>query len=122
MYDGNYVIASRHKRPWKNQLNLLIGYLSFYNPWWLLMAWIHRKTKVKIKPAAMQVIGMLGAMQSIRRTIGWAFRLRFCRITRLAAPPTSRIPIRRINAQVAGDSTMRMSVPPMPVSAQEIGT
>ena len=122
MYDGNYVIASRHKHPWKNQLNLLIGYLSFYNPWWLLMAWIHRKTKVKIKPAAMQVIGMLGAMQSIRRTIGWAFRLRFCRITRLAAPPTSRIPIRRINAQVAGDSTMRMSVPPMPVSAQEIGT
>jgi hypothetical protein len=32
MYDGNYVIASKHKRPWRNQLNMLLGYLYFYNP------------------------------------------------------------------------------------------
>ena len=32
MYDGNYVVASSHKRPWRKQLNILIGYASFYNP------------------------------------------------------------------------------------------
>src|SRR5437879_8800908 len=32
MYDGNYVVASSHQRPWRKQLNILAGYASFYNP------------------------------------------------------------------------------------------
>ena len=27
MYDGNYVVASAHRRPWRKQLNLVAGYL-----------------------------------------------------------------------------------------------
>ncbi|MBM4089332.1 MAG: radical SAM protein [Planctomycetes bacterium] len=30
--DGNYVVASRHPRPWLKQLNLLAGYTYFFNP------------------------------------------------------------------------------------------
>jgi hypothetical protein len=30
--DGNYVVASGHKRPWQKQLTMLAGYLYFYNP------------------------------------------------------------------------------------------
>ena len=38
MCDGNYVVASRHARPWRKQLNLLTGYLSFfYNPLWFIV-------------------------------------------------------------------------------------
>src|SRR5205085_8339043 len=44
MYDGNYVIASHHKRPWTKQLNMLAGYLYFYNPVWLAVNLIRGKT------------------------------------------------------------------------------
>ena len=30
--DGNYVVASKHPRPWLKQLNLLAGYTYFFNP------------------------------------------------------------------------------------------
>lgn len=30
--DGNYVVASRHPRPWVKQLNLLLAYTYFFNP------------------------------------------------------------------------------------------
>ena len=35
--DGNYVVASKHARPWMKQLNLLIAYTYFFNP--LRMLW-----------------------------------------------------------------------------------
>ncbi|MEO1996749.1 MAG: radical SAM protein [Planctomycetaceae bacterium] len=31
-YDGNHVIASRHRHPWIRQLQLQLAYLAFYNP------------------------------------------------------------------------------------------
>ena len=64
MYDGNYVVASAHARPWRKQFNLLMGYLSFYNPLWFVMAVVHRKSRVGLKPAGMQLVGMLGLIQS----------------------------------------------------------
>jgi hypothetical protein len=94
MIDGNYVIASKHPRPWKKQLNLLTGYLSFYNPWWALVALHNRKTKVGLKPAGMQLVGMIGLFHSIRRTSGWAFRLMFGKIQRLSTHKTTPIPVR----------------------------
>jgi radical SAM superfamily enzyme YgiQ (UPF0313 family) len=96
MIDGNYVIASKHARPWKKQLNLLTGYLSFYNPWWMIVALLNRKTKVGLKPAGMQLIGMIGLFHSIRRTSGWALRLMFCKIERLSTHATTPIPVRSI--------------------------
>ena len=30
--DGNYVVASKHPRPWVKQLNLLLAYTYFFNP------------------------------------------------------------------------------------------
>ena len=35
--DGNYVVASKHPRPWLKQLSLLAGYTWFFNP--LRMLW-----------------------------------------------------------------------------------
>ena len=94
MYDGNYVIASKHARPWRKQLNMLLAYGYFYNPLWLLVAAIRHKTKVGGKPAWMQVIGMLGLIQTIRRTSGWALRLMFQKVERLTQPPGTSIPMR----------------------------
>ena len=98
MYDGNYVVASGHPRPWRKQLNMLAGYLYFYNPVALAAIMLRKKTKVSEKAAIMQVVGMLGLVQSIRRTSVWALRLMFGRIERLTGPPTSQLPMRSISA------------------------
>ncbi|HEX4797180.1 MAG TPA: radical SAM protein [Humisphaera sp.] len=105
MYDGNYVVASNHAHPWHKQLNLLIGYLSFYNPLRLAAILVRKKTKVSQKAAGMQVVGMLGLIQTIRRTSGWAVRLMSGKIERLSCPPKSRIPIRSLDGGTACHTT-----------------
>jgi len=106
MYDGNYVVASSHKQPWRKQLNILIGYASFYNPLRLATLLLRGKTKVSHKAAGMQIVGMLGLAHTIRRTLGWAARLRFGKIERLQEPPSSRIPMRGIDHAVASHATV----------------
>ena len=98
MYDGNYVVASQHARPWRKQLNLLAGYLYFYNPVWLLTNLWRRKTRVGMKPAYMQMVGMVGLTQSVRRTFGWALRLAFGKIERLKIPPQTVLPMRSVGS------------------------
>ena len=94
LYDGNFVIASRHPRPWAKQFNLMAAYLYFYNPLRLLVTLVGRKDPVDLKPAGMQLFGILGLVQTIRRTLGWAFRLMRGDIRRHTAPPASTIPMR----------------------------
>src|SRR5207245_6104518 len=65
MCDGNYVVASSHKRPWQKQLTMLAGYLYFYNPVWLIVALVSAKTTVSKKPAYMQLVGMMGLIMTI---------------------------------------------------------
>jgi hypothetical protein len=110
MYDGNYVIASKHARPWKKQLNLLAGYLYFYNAVWLAACIWNRKTKVGLKPVWMQIIGMLGLVHTIRRTFTWSLRLMFGKIDRLTHPPTSDIPIRSLDEITARHTPISVTV------------
>ena len=116
MYDGNYVIASGHEQPWRKQLNLIVGYLYFYNPLWLLVALVRRKTRVSLKPAGMQVLGMLGLTHTIRRTLGWALRLMFGRIRRLSRPPASPIPMRGVDG---GPASHAIPGAPIPANRQD---
>ncbi len=95
MIDGNFVVASNHPQPWRKQLNLLIAYAYFYNPWHLLLTMRCDRRKVGLKPAGMQAIGMLGLMCTVRRTFGWLVRLGFGRIRRSTRAPASPIPIRQ---------------------------
>jgi radical SAM superfamily enzyme YgiQ (UPF0313 family) len=111
MYDGNYVVASKHQRPWRKQLNLLAAYLYFYNPVWLAVALLRKRTKVSQKAAGMQIVGMLGLTQSIRRTAGWALRLMFGRIERLPGPPVSPLPMRGVGGAAACHGTFDAPAP-----------
>jgi radical SAM superfamily enzyme YgiQ (UPF0313 family) len=113
MYDGNYVVASSHKRPWKKQLNLLTGYLYFYNPIWLTVLLLRKKTKVSHKAAGMQIVGMLGVLQTARRTLGWAFRLMFGKIERLSEPPASAVATRSScdSDSAVGEGLVQLSLP-----------
>jgi radical SAM superfamily enzyme YgiQ (UPF0313 family) len=105
MCDGNYVVASNHKRPWQKQLTMLAGYLYFYNPIWFVVALIRVKTRVSMKPAGMQIIGMMGLVMTIVRTSGWAVRLMFGKIERLTQPPVSQIRMRSIDDAPASHDT-----------------
>jgi hypothetical protein len=59
----------------------------------------------------MQLVGMLGLTQSIRRTSGWALRLMFGRIERLPGPPVSAIPMRSIDGARASHDPVEVTVP-----------
>lgn len=94
MFDGNYVIASHSPDPWKKQFNLLIAYLFFYNPIRLLILLLKPGNNQLMFDAGLQLVGMAGLCQSVRRTIGWGFRLMFGKIQRKHALPASKIPMR----------------------------
>jgi hypothetical protein len=49
--DGNYVVASKHARPWIKQLNLLAGYTYFFNPLRLLLATVRSKSNISLADA-----------------------------------------------------------------------
>ena len=94
MLDGNYVVASGHRQPWRKQLNLMAAYLYFYNPLRLVMMLLRPKDSLRLKPVGMQLIGIWGLAQTIRWTFGWALRLMRGHIKRHTRPPASRIPMR----------------------------
>ncbi|MBL8879461.1 MAG: radical SAM protein [Phycisphaerales bacterium] len=101
MLDANYVVASEHPHPWRKQLNIMAVYLYFYNPLRFLWALVRPKSKLYLADAGMQLLGMYGVTQTIRRTIGWAFRLMRGPITRKSRPPESPLSIRKRADQAA---------------------
>ncbi len=118
MIDGNYVMASRHPRPWIKQLNLLAAYLYFFNPLRFLAALFRPAARVELNhirrgdprpplikrirekirahffDAGMQVYGMYGLSHTFQRTFPWALRLMSGRIQRKREVPHSQIPMR----------------------------
>ena len=51
--DGNHVVASWHPKPWKKQLNLLLGYFYFYNPLRWLIAIVFPKSNIYLADVGM---------------------------------------------------------------------
>jgi radical SAM superfamily enzyme YgiQ (UPF0313 family) len=101
MMDGNYVVASHARRPWRKQLNLLIAYLYFYNPLRFFWALIFPKSSIYLGDAGIQFLGMVGLLRTIRRTTGWGLRLIFRKIKRLTHAPVSKIPMRSVEGGMA---------------------
>jgi radical SAM superfamily enzyme YgiQ (UPF0313 family) len=101
MLGGNYVIASHHPRPWRKQLNILIAYGYFYNPLRLLGVLVRPRTERHFDEATWQLHGMWGLAHTLRRTIGWALRLRFRKIRRRVAPPMNQVPMRAVDGSPA---------------------
>ena len=120
MFDGNYVIASGDADPWRKQLNLMASYLYFYNPLRLVVSLLGPKGSLRLKPAGMQLVGMYGLAQTIRRTLGWAFRLMLGTIRRTHRPPASAIPMRAPDGGPASHAlpgTPAPKSPPVPAKA-----
>lgn len=101
MLGGNYVVASHHRKPWRKQMNILVAYVYFYNPLRLALALVRSKSKLHFADAVWQVLGMWGTAQTIRKTCGWLWRLKYGRIVRRSSPPRNRIPMRSIDGTSA---------------------
>ena len=112
MLGGNYVIASHHPKPWRKQLNLMLAYAYFYNPLRVLAALLRPNPgRVRLKLAALQVLGMWGLSQTLRRTFGWALRLMTGRIKREGRPPASRMPMRSPKGEPADHAIPGTALP-----------
>ena len=70
--DGNYVVASKHKRPWLKQLNLLIAYFYFFNPLRLIISLFWSLSHLPLADADTRSAGEIaryGPVKRIARTI-----------------------------------------------------
>ncbi|MCY2928632.1 MAG: radical SAM protein [Planctomycetota bacterium] len=119
MFDGNYVIASNVKKPWRKQINLMLAYLFFYNGFRLIVAIFRKRTELKSKQIAFQVIGIIGLAFTIRRTLGWMFRLMFGRIHRLSEPFRPAIPMRSPDGAIAAHDLPSQMSPAEPAAGPE---
>ena len=75
--DGNHVVASKHPRPWDQEMNLLKTYLCFYNPLNLLKVIVrHWRSPLVGKQIVFQLIGHIGLFMTVPKMLDWARKLR----------------------------------------------
>lgn len=75
--DGNHVAASKHPKPWRQQLNLLRAYATFYNPVNLLHVLLPPpRNIVGLKRLLFQILGQIGLLITVPKMLHWALRLK----------------------------------------------
>ena len=95
MLGGNYVVASRHPRPWLRQFNAILAYVWFYNPLRLAKALIRpNNRKGWFADAFYQCFGMAGLLANVRRTPWWIWNLVRGPIRRATSTPRPSVPMR----------------------------
>jgi radical SAM superfamily enzyme YgiQ (UPF0313 family) len=114
MFDGNYVIASFRRQPWRSQLNLMAAYLYFYNPFRLIASLFRWRDPLGLKPAAVQLVGIVGLAHTLFRTVTWALRLITGRIQRQTTFPASEVPMRSPDGGMAAHAAYPLPDPQAP--------
>jgi hypothetical protein len=77
--DGNYVVASKSRRPWLKQLNLLLGYTYFFNPLRMLGSMVWSQSDIPFAGAERRPadeIARYSAWRKLRRRIYLRLRAR----------------------------------------------
>lgn len=93
MRDANYVFATHAEKPWRMQVNMVIAYAYFYNPLRFLWALVRPRSRLYFADSIAQAAGMRGFLQTLRRTVPWAWNLWRGPIVREDKPPLSAIPM-----------------------------
>jgi radical SAM superfamily enzyme YgiQ (UPF0313 family) len=94
--DGNHIYIEGKEKLWKRQINLLLGYLTFYNPMNILRALRPNTPSVWVWFMRMifQLGGFLGVVVTILKTLPYLWRLKNAKpkfYTR--APAITRVPV-----------------------------
>jgi radical SAM superfamily enzyme YgiQ (UPF0313 family) len=74
-YDGNHCVATADPHPWRKQLNIYLGYASFYNPLNFVRAVTAWKDPLWSYRVMYQTYGMLGLVKSFWKGWGWLYSL-----------------------------------------------
>jgi hypothetical protein len=90
-YDGNHLIATDDAHPWRKQLNMYLGYASFYNPLNLVRAIANWKDPMWDYRVMYQAYGMIGLMKSVVKGFGWLRDLYKGPVKKLADVPRKKL-------------------------------
>ncbi len=111
-HDGNHVVASRHPRPWQQQLNLLRAYVTFYNPINAVRTLLGvRKDSVSPKRLVYQLFGHIGLLLTIPKMLAWAWQLERGPVEARNGLVAARIPM--IDATTGDESNWAVEHTPM---------
>lgn len=102
-FDGNHLIATSDPHPWRKQVNIFLGYASFYNPLNFVRAIANWKDPLWSYRVLYQVYGMVGLVKSV--TTGWKW------IKNLWQGPVEKL---------ADIPRRRLEMVPPPVSPQQV--
>ena len=86
------MVASRHSRPWRLQLNVAAVLVYLYNPLRFLVSLVRPKSSRYLVDAAMQLTGIWGLTRTLPKMTGWALRLMCGKVQRQNRPPVSALP------------------------------
>ncbi len=90
-YDGNHCIATEDPHPWRKQLNIYMGYASFYNPLNFVKAIANWKDPVWSYRVMYQAYGMAGLVKSVAQGFGWLRDLYRGPVKKLKGVPPRRL-------------------------------
>ncbi|MBN1342688.1 MAG: radical SAM protein [Phycisphaerae bacterium] len=71
LYDGNHVIASKHRFPFFRQMDIVRAYSGFYNPINFLKKLPRLRDESCRLEALFQITGMITVAKSLYRSLGW---------------------------------------------------
>lgn len=90
-FDGNHLIATTDARPWRKQINIFIGYASFYNPLNFIRAISRWNDPLWSYRVLYQVYGMAGLVKSVATGWSWIKNLWRGPIQKMAGVPRRRL-------------------------------
>ncbi len=90
-YDGNHCIATEDPHPWRKQMNIYMGYASFYNPLNFVKAIANWKDPVWSYRVMYQAYGMAGLVKSVTQGFGWLRDLYRGPVKKLKGVPPRRL-------------------------------
>jgi radical SAM superfamily enzyme YgiQ (UPF0313 family) len=90
-YDGNHCIATEDAHPWRKQLNLYLGYASFYNPLNFVRAVSNWQDPLWSYRVMYQAYGMAGLARSVVQGWGWLKNLYQGPISKMDGLPARKL-------------------------------
>ncbi len=90
-YDGNHCIATEDPHPWRKQMNIYMGYASFYNPLNFVRAIANWKDPLWSYRVMYQAYGMAGLVKSVAQGFGWVRDLYRGPVKKLKGVPPRRL-------------------------------
>ncbi len=90
-YDGNHCVATEDPKPWRKQVNMYLGYASFYNPLNFVRAAANWKDPLWTYRVVYQAYGMAGMVKSLAKSWNWLRSLYRGPIEKLSEVPRRRL-------------------------------